>query len=237
MNSASQASYIISIVMDYAQISKVLQKQLVSYISISAFLLILFVIVSYKQAGYFIRPIDAILVQVKNVAQGRFDTPPAINSSYTDQLKQAVEENRSVKEHLESVIQQTADAIHTTDLEGNILQVNQAFEKLYGWSSDEVVGKRINLVPGHLEGEVQARLDALMQGEQLPAVETVRIRKDGTPVEVSISTSAVRDPEGKVVSFISISRDMPERNRMDELLRRPAKPPTAGQWPPGRGGA
>ncbi len=248
VNSASQASYIISIVMDYAQISKVLQKQLVSYISISAFLLILFVIVSYKQAGYFIRPIDAILGKVKNVAQGRFDTPLVINSkdelgllaakintmtdnlsSYTDQLKQAVEENRSVKEHLESVIQQTADAIHTTDLEGNIIQVNQAFEKLYGWASHEVIGKRINLIPGHLEGEVQARLDALMQGEQLPAVETVRIKKDGTPVEVSISTSAVRDPEGKVVSFISISRDMTERNRMDELLRRSEKLTTVGQ--------
>ncbi len=243
-----QSVYVISIVTDYKGISKVLNEQLMNYIAISALLLIIVIIVSYVLAGYIIRPIESMLIKVKDVSEGRFDTPLALNSKdefgllsskinamtaslsdYTNQLKQAVEENQSVKDHLESIIQQTADAIHTVDWSGRVIQVNRAFETLYGWNSDEVLGKPLNIVPEFLQVEESKKLTALRNGEQLPPTETLRLRKDGSLVEVSISTAPVRDEDGNILSFISVSRDMTERNKMDELLRRSEKLTTVGQ--------
>lgn len=243
-----QSVYIISIVMDYQIISQILHEQLFNYIAISAVLLLVVIIGSYVLAGYFIRPIKSILVKVRDVSEGHFDTPLIINSKdelgllsskintmtaslsdYTNQLKQAVEENKSVKDHLESIIQQTADAIHTVDWSGRVLQVNKAFENLYGWSSSEVLGRRLKIVPDFLEEEEQRRLKALRLGEQLPPSETLRLKRDDTLVEVSISTAPVKDENGNIISFISVSRDMTERNKMDELLRRSEKLTTVGQ--------
>ncbi|MGE7051812.1 ATP-binding protein, partial [Paenibacillus glucanolyticus] len=64
---------------------------------------------------------------------------------------------------------------------------------------------------------------------RLSPVETVRLRKDGSTIEVSISTSLVRDENGEVTSMISVSRDVTERNRIEELLRRSEKLNTVGQ--------
>lgn len=246
--SPEQSVYIISIVMDYEMISSVLNDQLVSYIAISASLLVIIILGSYVLAGYIIRPMESILAKVKDVTEGRFDTPLAINSKdelgllsdrintmtsslhdYTNQLKQAAEENKSVKDHLESIIQQIADAIHTVDWSGRVIQVNKAFEDLYGWKSHEVVGKRLQIVPDFLEEEETKNVQALRKGEQLPPTETLRLRKDGSLVEVSISTAPVKDEDGHITSFISVSRDMTERNKMEELLRRSEKLTTVGQ--------
>lgn len=248
VNNPNKPVYVIGVVMDYAGITKVLKEQLISYLSISAILLIIFIIGSYVLAGYIIRPIESILIKVKDVAAGRFDTPLVINSkdelgllsskintmtrnlsSYTNQLKQAVEETRSVKDHFESVIEQSADAIHIVDLSCHVIQVNQAFEKLYGWKSHELIGKPLNIIPGFLLEDVREKIDALLQGERQLLSETLRIQKDGTLVEVNISTSPVRSEEGEIISFVSISRDMTERNRMDEMLRRSEKLTTVGQ--------
>lgn len=248
MFKSDQSVYIISIVMDYKTISQVLNEQLMNYIAISAVLLIIVIMVSYVLAGYIIRPIESMLIKVKDVSEGRFDTPLALNSKdefgllsskinamtrslsdYTNQLKQAVEENKSVKDHLESIIQQTADAIHTVDWSGRVIQVNKAFEDLYGWTGNEVLGKPLNIVPDFLQEEESRKLIALRNGEQLPPTETLRLKKDGSLVEVSISTAPVRDDDGNILSFISVSRDMTERNKMDELLRRSEKLTTVGQ--------
>jgi len=246
--SPEQTVYIISIVMDYHMISKVLNDQLLNYIAISASLLVIVILGSYVLAGYIIRPMESILAKVKDVTEGRFDTPLAIDSKdelgllsarintmtsslsdYTNQLKQAAEENKSVKDHLESIIQQIADAIHTVDWSGRVIQVNKAFEDMYGWKSHEVVGKKLQIVPDFLEEEEAKSIQALRKGEQLPPTETLRLRKDGSLVEVSISTAPVKDEDGHITSFISVSRDMTERNKMEELLRRSEKLTTVGQ--------
>jgi two-component system, sporulation sensor kinase E len=240
--------YIISIVMDYRTISQVLHGQLVNYIVISICLLIIVILGSYVIAGYMIRPIESILIKVRDVTEGRFDTPLMINSKdelgllstrindmtfslndYTNQLKLAADENKSVKDHLESIIQQIADAIHTVDWSGRVIQVNKGFEELYGWKGCEVVGRELEIVPDFLKEEEARNIQALRRGEQLPPTETLRLRRDGSLVEVSISTAPVKDDYGHIVSFISVSRDMTERNKMEELLRRSEKLTTVGQ--------
>ncbi|HEY2493624.1 MAG TPA: ATP-binding protein [Paenibacillus sp.] len=240
--------YVISIVMDYAAISSVMKEQLMMNIWISFMLLCVVFLGSAILSGIITSPIQDMLKKVNDVSDGQFNTYLTVrgndelgllakrinamthNIKYsTGKLKQMVDENRSVKEHLESVINQTADAIHMLDLGENVIQVNKAFEELYGWKKDEVIGRALCFVPDFLEEEEEERQKQILNGVQLPAIETIRLKEDGSTVEVSISTSPVRNEEGDIVSLISVSRDMTERNRMEELLRRSEKLTTVGQ--------
>ncbi|WP_410513002.1 ATP-binding protein [Paenibacillus sp. BR2-3] len=241
-------SYVISVVMDYSVISSVIKNQLINNISISLLLLAAFLLGSHVLAGFIIRPIQEILAKVNNVAQGEFEPPLMVRSrdelgllalrinamthhlmQHTNRLGQTLEENRAVKEHLESVINGTSDAIHTMDMHGRIISVNRAFEDLYGWSAAEVVGQTPYLIPATALEQEEERLEELKNGGGLPPIETVRLKRNGTVVEVSVSTSVIRDEEGDPLSFIHVSRDMTERNRMEELLRRSEKLTTVGQ--------
>ncbi|MBO2946050.1 PAS domain S-box protein [Paenibacillus sp. F411] len=241
-------SYVISVVMDYEVISSVIREQMISLVAISLVLLEIVVIGSYIVAAYFTKPIKAILATVNEVADGNFERRLEVASRdelgrlsgrintmtrnlghYTRQLEQMIDENQSVKEYLESVINQTADAIHTTDQAGRILSVNKAFEQLYGWEAEEAVGRRLPMVPEQLREEEEEHQRRLLNGEALAPIETVRRRKDGSQIEVSISTSPIRDEAGQITSLVSVSRDVTERNRMEELLRQSEKLTTVGQ--------
>lgn len=241
-------AYVIGVVLDYSVISSVVHEQLINNLTTSLLLLTLFLLCSYILSGFVTRPIQAILAKVNDVAKGKFEPPLKVTSrdelgqlalrinamtahlmQRTNRLKQTLEENRAVKEHLESVINGTSDAIHTIDMDGRITSTNRAFEELYGWSAKEVLGNKPYLVPATALKQEEERLDALKSGAVLPPIETVRLKRDGTIVEVSVSTSVIRDEDGYPHSFIHVSRDMTERNRMEELLRRSEKLTTVGQ--------
>lgn len=244
----NESSYVISIVMDYKQISSMVSEQLVSHASISLVLLEIVIFGSYLLAGYITRPIQSILGKVNDVADGHFDFRLKIKRKdelgqlanrinamirnlghYTSRLKQMYEENRAVKEHLESIINQTADAIHITDLEGKVLRVNRAFEQLYGFRSREVEGRLLKIIPPEAEEEMKKQHAQLVEGMSITSNETIWMKKDGTRVEVSVSTAPVRDEAGEITALISVSRDITSRNRMEELLRRSEKLTTVGQ--------
>lgn len=240
--------YVITVVMDYSLISSVIKEQLFNNITTSVLLLIIFFLASYIMAGFVTRPIQDILAKVNDVAKGKFEPPLNVESrdelgqlahrinamtshllQHTNRLGQTLEENRAVKEHLESVINGTSDAIHTVDMDGRIISTNRAFEELYGWSAAEALVKTPYLVPATVQEQEDVRLRQLKNGMSLPPVETVRLKRDGSIVEVSVSTSVIRDEEGQPQSFVHVSRDMTERNRIEELLRRSEKLTTVGQ--------
>jgi two-component system, sporulation sensor kinase E len=241
-------SYVISVVMDYSVISSVIRNQLINNVTISLLLLAAFLMGSHVISGFIIRPIREILGKVNNVAQGNFEPPLVVRSrdelgllalrinamtnhlaEHTSRLGRTLEENRAVKEHLESVINGTSDAIHTTDMDGRIISVNRAFEELYGWSTSEVVGQIPRLIPETAQAQEETRLEELRNGGVVPPLETIRLKRNESVVEVSVSTSVIRDEDGAPLSFIHVSRDMTERNRMEELLRRSEKLTTVGQ--------
>ncbi|MDF9844877.1 MULTISPECIES: ATP-binding protein [unclassified Paenibacillus] len=240
--------YVISVVMDYSVISSVINEELVSDITTSVLLLVVFFICSYVLSGIVTRPIKDILRKVNDVAKGNFESPLNVTSGdelgqlasrinvmadhlyqHTNQLGKTLEENRAVKEHLESVINGTSDAIHTVDMEGRITSTNKAFEKLYGWNVADAAIKPPYLVPATVQRQEDIRLKELKEGAVLPPVETLRLKRDGSLVEVSVSTSMIRDEEGRPQAFVHVSRDMTERNRIEELLRRSEKLTTVGQ--------
>lgn len=243
-----ESAYVISVVMDKGLILSDVKERAVNQIYISLVLFIISLIGSYLLARFMVKPIQLILDKLNDVGKGNFNTYLAVHSKdelgllstrisalaynmnyNTNQLKKTIEENSSVKEHLESVINQTADAIYIVDIYGSVLEVNEAFEELYGWKSSEIVGRQLNIIPNHLEFEELERIQQILNGKHPQPMETVHIRKDGSMVEVSINTSTVRDKEGHIVSLISVSRDMTERNRMEELLRRSEKLTTVGE--------
>ncbi|MCM3786755.1 PAS domain S-box protein [Neobacillus mesonae] len=246
--SPSEGSYIISIITDYEEIEGVITEQLVSHIAVSLVLLEIVIFGSYLLASAYTKPIQIVLSKVNEVADGHFhlgvplkrndelgQLSNGINAMirnlghYTNRLKQMYEENRAVKEHLESVINQTADAIHIMDENSNIIQVNRAFEQLYGWSSQEIVGRPLSNVPIELVEEEEEQLQNLQRGQAIPNYESYRLAKDGSKIEVSVSTAPIRDNEGEITGFISISRDITGRKRMEEMLRRSEKLTTVGQ--------
>jgi PAS domain S-box-containing protein len=129
--------------------------------------------------------------------------------------KQA-EETRS---RLATIVESSEDAILSKNLDGIILTWNRAAEKMYGYAAAEVVGRPILLlVPPERTGEVQAILKQLKRGERLENYETVRLRKDGTRIEVSLNISPMPDATGCVTAASVIGRDITTRKRSERRL-------------------
>jgi len=148
---------------------------------------------------------------------------------YMTKLQLAFEENRAMRDYLESFINHTMDAIHVVDLEGKTTQVNRAFEKLFGYSAEESLGNCLPLTPEHLKQEEEEAIAGLRAGKLLSSRETQRVTKNGEWLDVSVTISPIRDKNGKIRAIASITRDMTSRNKMEELLRHSEKLTTVGQ--------
>ncbi len=121
---------------------------------------------------------------------------------------------------LAAAVESSSDAIITKDLEGHILSWNAAAEALYGYGRREVLGKPVALIePPDRRGETEHILESIRKGEGVSRFETVRLRKDGNPVEISLNVSPVLDANGEVFAASSIAHDISEKKRMEAALR------------------
>lgn len=145
------------------------------------------------------------------------------------ELSEALEQLRSMKEYLGAFVNYTSDAIHVMNVEGRVLEVNHAFEQLYGWRLEDAVGKPLPIVPQGYEDEFVRLLHKVQSGGLVNGYETIRITKDGKPVNVSITLSPIRGENGNIVAFASITRNITERKQTEELLRRSEKLSVVGQ--------
>jgi PAS domain S-box-containing protein len=123
-------------------------------------------------------------------------------------------------QRMTAIVENSDDAIIGKTLEGAILSWNPAAESMYGYSSREMIGRSIDvLAPADRAGEVAAMLARIKSGKSVDHFETIRLRKDGSAIRVSISESPIRDEDGKVVGSSTIARDMTEARRAYELAR------------------
>ena len=121
---------------------------------------------------------------------------------------------------LAAIVESSLDAIATITLRGEITSWNKSAERMYGYHAEEVIGRHISLIaPMDRAGEVGASLEELEQGHRVNQYETVRLRKDGKRIEVSLTVSPVRDSTGTIIGTSGISRDITERNRTERVLR------------------
>jgi PAS domain S-box-containing protein len=125
---------------------------------------------------------------------------------------------------LASIVDTSDDAIYAQTLEGAILSWNQGALRLYGYSADEMVGKNVTVLdPSGDKDDASELLARLRSGENVERYETVRRRKDGSSVEVSLTLSAIRDPAAGIVAASSIARDITGRKRAEAELERYAE--------------
>ncbi|HEY1373932.1 MAG TPA: PAS domain S-box protein [Candidatus Binatia bacterium] len=121
---------------------------------------------------------------------------------------------------LAAIVDSSEDAIVSKDLEGRIMTWNAGAERLFGYSAEEAIGRSITLIipPDRLDEE-PAILQRIRNGERVEHFETVRAHKDGRQLDISLTISPVRDPDGEVVGASKIARDITERKKIEEQLR------------------
>src|SRR5262249_16270776 len=121
---------------------------------------------------------------------------------------------------LASIVDSSDDAIFSKTMDGIITSWNKGAEKLYGYSSDEVVGKHVSiLAPVQSPEEIAGIMEQLRAGQAINHYETVRVKKDGSRMFVSVTISPIKDANGVIVGASSVARDVTDRRRLDELLR------------------
>jgi PAS domain S-box-containing protein len=125
------------------------------------------------------------------------------------QQKEAVE----AAQHMETIIEYSDEAIISSTLDGIITSWNKAAEKLYGYSSEEIVGKSIQPVaPPDRPEEIKDILTKIRAGQRVEHYETNRVRKDGTVFPVSLTASPIRDLNGTIVGTTVISHEMTDQS-------------------------
>jgi PAS domain S-box-containing protein len=135
----------------------------------------------------------------------------------TAQLEKAGETDA----RLAAIIASSDDAIASKDLQGIITSWNPGAERLFGYSAQEAVGKPMAmLIPAERSGESLAILAGIARGETTDHFETVRITKDGSKIDVSVTISPIRDGEGRIIGASKIARDITERKRAEETLQK-----------------
>jgi PAS domain S-box-containing protein len=118
--------------------------------------------------------------------------------------------------HLAAIVESSDDAIVSKDLNGIITSWNQAARTIFGWEEQEVVGQSITIiVPPDRLAEEHEVLSRVRRGERVDHFETVRWRKDGTLVDISLTVSPIRDGSGRIVGASKIARNITDRKAID----------------------
>jgi PAS domain S-box-containing protein len=142
----------------------------------------------------------------------------------SDRARPVVGHRSLAAHHYQAIIESSEDAILSKDLHGLILSWNQGAERLFGYTSEEAVGRSVTMViPLDRQDEEPKILEKIHRGERIEHFETVRQRKDGSTVDISLTISPIRNARGKIVGASKIARDITElkkaRERQHLLLR------------------
>ena len=158
--------------------------------------------------------VDTTIVPFLN-ADGKPRQYVAIRADITERKR--AEEMRA---QFVSIIEFSDDAILSKTLDGIITSWNPGAERLFGYTAREAIGKpMLTFIPPERKGEEAEILARIARGESLRHFETVRVRKDGKRVEVSVTVSPIKDSFGKVIGASTIARDISERKRAEEAIR------------------
>jgi PAS domain S-box-containing protein len=121
---------------------------------------------------------------------------------------------------LAAIVESSDDAIVSKTLDGIITSWNPAAQRLFGYTAEEAIGRSISiLAPSDRENEMPANLERIRRGEKVDRYETVRRRRDGSLVEVSLTVSPIRDETGRIVGASKIARDITARKQAEERQR------------------
>jgi PAS domain S-box-containing protein len=149
------------------------------------------------------------------------DTVLEVNRDITDrkQIENALGETEQRLRWLASIVESSDDAIVSKDLDGIVTSWNRGAERIYGHTAAEAIGQPITIViPENRQDEERDILARIRRGERIDHFETVRQRKDGSLIVVSLTVSPVKNAEGKIVGASKIARDITEQKRSQERI-------------------
>ncbi|HEY1736829.1 MAG TPA: PAS domain S-box protein [Methylovirgula sp.] len=120
-------------------------------------------------------------------------------------------------QRLAAIIESSDDAILAKDLNGIIMSWNEGAQRLFGYTAEEVIGKPVTiLIPEDRQNEEPLILSRIRAGDRIDHFDTIRQRKDGSFVDISLSVSPIRNVKGEIVGASKIARDITERRRAEE---------------------
>ena len=129
---------------------------------------------------------------------------------------------------LAAIVDSSTDAIIGKSLDGTIRSWNAGAQRLFGYTADEVLGRSISvLFPPGREAEETPIIDRLKRGERVEPFETVRRRKDGRDIDVSVTLSPIHSSRGQVIGASKVARDISDRKRAEAVLARAKEPSDA----------
>jgi two-component system CheB/CheR fusion protein len=161
----------------------------------------------------------------------KIDSSPVFTAYLRDITERKANEEAS--RHLAAIVQSSDDAIVSKDLNSIIMSWNEGAGRLFGFGAEEAIGKPITIIiPADRYHEEQQILDRIHSGERVEHFDTVRRRKDGTLLNVSLTVSPIKQTDGRVVGASKIARDISERVRSDRrrLAQYTVASLLAGSW-------
>jgi PAS domain S-box-containing protein len=145
--------------------------------------------------------------------------PSGVDITERKHFEAALRESEQRLRWLASIIESSDDAIVSKNLDGVITSWNRGAERIFGYTSEEAVGRPITLIiPQDRQDEERTILTRIRRGERIDHFETVRQRKHGSLIDVSLTVSPVRNGEGKIVGASKIARDITEQKRSQEQI-------------------
>ena len=123
--------------------------------------------------------------------------------------------------HLAKIVDSSDDAIISKDLNGTILSWNAAAERMFGYTAAEAIGRSIRMIiPSDRQSEEDFVIGQIRQGEAVRHYETIRQRKNGSPIPISLTVSPIYDDDGHVIGASKIARDVSDRVHADRVMQR-----------------
>src|SRR5258708_38107495 len=128
---------------------------------------------------------------------------------------------------LASIVDSSEDAITAKTTDGIVTSWNRGAERVYGYSAEEILGKPVAvLIPPDRPDDMDGILAKVRNGERVEHYETVRLRKDGKLIDISLTVSPIYDSTGILTGVSSIARDITDRNLAQDSLRPATQSPT-----------
>jgi PAS domain S-box-containing protein len=143
----------------------------------------------------------------------------SVSQSLLDELPSLRQKADKAIALLAAIVNSSDDAIISKSLDGVITSWNVGAERLFGYSAKEAIGQHISLIiPANRRDEERIILERLRRGERIDHFDTVRVHRDGTALDISLTISPVKDAAGKIIGASKIARDFTERKRIERAL-------------------
>lgn len=169
----------------------------------------------HDEAGIFTQEAEDIVVGIAAYAAIAMDNARLLRGARIEEAQRARAEQDLGR--LAAIIESSEDAIISKNLDGIITSWNSGAERLFGYTASEAIGRPITmLLPPDRVDEEPGIIARIRRGERIEHYDTVRRRKDGSPIDISLTVSPIKDAGGRIIGASKIARDITERKRAEQ---------------------